>query len=141
MADAKLLNLAKVQERLRRVPTIAQDALRRQMKTEADDLVASIKSAMTAQYDHEDNDHERLIDSVHDYPNPDREISYHILADAKDADGKFIGANVEQGHKARDGSHVSAQPAFWPAYRSFKGGMKKRLKKAASDAVKRAWGS
>lgn len=139
MADAKLLNLAKIQARLRRVPGVAQDALRRQLKTEADDMVDAIKGAMAAQYDTSDHDHQSLIDSVHDYPNPDREISYRILADAKDADGEFIGSHVEAGHKARDGSHVAAQPAFFPTYRSRKSAMKRRLSKAARDAIKRAY--
>jgi hypothetical protein len=137
VADAKLLNLRQVQYNLSRVPQAAADALRSQMKTEADDFVDVVKSAMASQYDHEDNDHERLIDSVHAYPNPDREISYHIIADAKDDKGQFIGSHVEQGHKARDGSHVAPQPAFWPAWRSFRDGMRKRLATTARTAVKR----
>lgn len=140
MADAKLLNLAKIQARLAAVPKAAEEALRRQLKTEADDLVDAIKGAMAAQYDTTDHGHQSLIDSVHAYENPDREISYRILAGAKDADGKFIGANVEQGHKARDGSHVAAQPAFWPTYRARKKAMKRRLSKAARDAVKQSYG-
>lgn len=139
MADAKLLNLKAVQARLAKIPKAAQDALRKQLKTEADDMVSAIKQAMGAQYDTQDHGHQSLISSVHAYPNPDREISYHILADAKDADGKFIGSNVEQGHRARDGSHVAAQPAFWPTYRARKKPMKRRLSKAARDAIKQQY--
>jgi|GEM_PF-6664647 len=80
MADAKLLNLAKIQARLAAVPKAAEEALRRQLKTEADDLVDAIKGAMAAQYDTTDHGHQSLIDSVHAYENPDREISYRILA-------------------------------------------------------------
>jgi hypothetical protein len=139
MADAKLLNLAKVQANLARIPNAAADALRSQLKTEASDLVDAIKGAMAAQYDTSDHDHQSLIDSVHAYENPDRAISYRVIADATDAEGKFIGANVEQGHKARDGSHVAPQPAFWPTYRARKSAMKRRLSKAARDALKRAY--
>jgi hypothetical protein len=139
MADAKLLNLAKVQANLARIPKAAEQALRSQLKTETDDLVGAIKGAMSAQYDTSDHDHQSIIDSVHAYKNPDREISYHILADAKDADGKFIAANVEQGHKARDGSHVAPQPAMWPTWRAFKSGMRRRLSKAARSAVRQAY--
>jgi hypothetical protein len=140
MADAKLLNLKAVQARLARVPKAAQEALRKQMKTEADDMVDAIKRAMDAQYDDTaDHNHQKLRDSVHAYPNPDREISYRILADARDAAGKFIGSNVEQGHRTVDGGHVAASPSFFPTYRSRKKAMKRRLSKAARDAVKQAY--
>jgi hypothetical protein len=139
MADVKVLNLKAVQARLARIPKAAQAALRKQLKVEADELVSAIQRNMDAQYDHTDNNHQKLRDSVHDYPNPDREISYRILADAKDEDGKFIGSNVEQGHRALDGTHVAAQPAFFPTYRSRKSAMRRRLSKAARDAVKQAY--
>jgi hypothetical protein len=140
MADAKLLNLAKVQANLARVPKAAEEALRRQLPKEVNDgLIPAIKNAMSAQYDTTDHDHQSLIDSVHSYENDDREISLRIIADAKDKDGEFIGSHVEAGHKARDGSHVAAQPAFYPTYRAFKPGMKRRLSKAARDAVKQSF--
>jgi hypothetical protein len=140
MADAKVLNLAKIQARLAAVPQAAADALRQQLDQEVNEgLVPSIKQAMAAQYDTTDHDHQSLIDSVHAYKNPDREISWRVIADAKDTEGKFIGANVEQGHKAVDGSHVAPQPAFWPTWRSFKSGMRRHLSKAARTAVKASW--
>jgi hypothetical protein len=139
MADAKVLNLKAVQARFARVPKAAQEALKRQLKVEADDLVSAIKTAMGAQYDTSDHGHQSLIDSVHAYPNPDREVSYRILADARDADAKFIGSNVEQGHRAVDGSHVAGQPAFFPTYRARKKPMKRRLSKAARDAIKQTY--
>jgi hypothetical protein len=141
MADAKLTGLANVQARLRRVPVSAQDALREQLPKEVNDgLVPAIKQAMAAQYDTTDHGHESLIESVHSYPNPDREISLRVIADAKDANGEFIGSFVEQGHKTPEGGHVAAQPAFWPTWRAFRPGMKKRLRKVAKDKIKQAWG-
>lgn len=138
MADAKLLNLKAVQARLARIPKSAERALRARLPKEVDDgLIPAIKSAMAAQYDTTDHNHQSIIDSVHSYANPDREISIRVIVDAKDAEGKFIASNVEQGHRARDGSHVAAQPAMWPTWRAFKGGMKRRLSKDARDAVKR----
>lgn len=139
MADAKVTGLKQIQARLAKVPKAATEALRKQMKTEADDMVSAIQRAMDAAYDHQDNGHQKLRDSVHDYPNPDREISYRILADAKDAEGKFIGANVEQGHRTVDGKHVAGRPAFWPTYRARRSAMKRRLSKAARDAVKQTY--
>lgn len=139
--DIKVLNLAKIQARLAKLPAAATVALKAQLKTEVDDLVGGIKRSMDAQYESDSGDHQRLRDSVHEYPNPDREISYFVTADAKDAAGKFIGSNVEQGHRAVNGEHVAAQPAFWPTYRARKKGMKRRLSAAARKAIRQEWGA
>jgi hypothetical protein len=137
--EVKAVNLAKIQAKLARLPPKAADALKTQLKSEVDGFVEAAKRAMDVQYESSDADHERLRDSVHAYPNPDRAISYHVIADAKDAEGKFIGSNVEQGHRARDGSHVAAQPAFWPTWRAYKKGAKRRTSGAARSAIRQEW--
>lgn len=138
--DFKFPNLSKVKARLSMLPVVAQDALRHQLTEEVDDLVPAIQRAMDSQYaSNGDHDHQRLRDSVHAYPNPKREISYFVLADAKDDEGKFIGSNVEQGHRAVNGEHVAAQPAFWPTYRAWKKGAKRRTAAAARKAIRAEW--
>lgn len=139
MADAKLQNLAKIQAKLAKIPAAAQRALKDQLKTEADDMVSAIQRAMDVAYaGQNDKDLTRLRDSVHEYEDPDRVIGRRILADAKDADGKFIGSNVEAGHRTVNGGHVAARPAFYPTYRARKKAMKRRISKAARDAIKQA---
>lgn len=132
----KFKNLEATLARVRRMNPTAVKALKEQLKTEVDELVPAIQRAMDAQYDSTDNGHLSVRDSVHAYPNPHRVISYFVIADAKDAHGKFIGANVEQGHRAIDGTHVAAQPAFWPTYRARKKPMQRRLSKAARTEIK-----
>jgi hypothetical protein len=140
MADAKVTGLKAIQDRIARLPKAAEKALRKQLTTEGDDMVSAIQRAMDAQYaDSGDHGHQKLRDSVHAYPNPDRAISVRILADAKDADGKFLGSNVEQGHRTVDGGHVAGRPAFFPTYRARKKAMKRRLSKAARDAIKQSF--
>lgn len=140
MAFATMLNLEKVKARLAKIPQSVQTAAGSQLKTEADDMVSAMKRAMDVAYaGHNDKDLTRLRDSLHDYENPDRPLSYRILADAKDADGKFIGSNVEAGHRAVNGTHVPARPAFYPTYRARKKAMKRRLSKASRDAAKQAF--
>ena len=140
MADAKVLNLARILGRFYKIPAPAKAALEAQLKTEAVDLVDAIKRAMDVAYSGEsDADHEHLRDSVHAYKNPDRVIGYRILADAKDANGEFIGSHVEAGHRAADGTHVAAAPAFYPTYRARKKAMQGRLRKAGRDAIKQAY--
>jgi hypothetical protein len=137
--EIKVANLAKIKAKLAKLPASATAALKAQLNTEADGLVGKIKSAMDAQYESTDHDGQRVRDSVHHYPNPDREIGVFIIADAKDEAGKFIGSNVEQGHRAANGEHVAAQPAFWPTYRAQKKGMKRRMNAAARKAIREEW--
>jgi hypothetical protein len=47
-------------------------------------------------------EHQHLRDSVHAYENPKRAVGFIVLADAKDAAGKFIGSNIEAGHRAAE---------------------------------------
>lgn len=137
MADAKVVNLAKITARLARVSPAVQKALKDQLKTEADEMVSAIRRAMDVAYaGQNDKDLTRLRDSVHAYENPNRVIGQVIIADAKDAAGKFIGSNVEAGHRAVDGTHVAARPSFFPTYRARKAAMKRRLNKAARTAVR-----
>jgi hypothetical protein len=140
--EFKLANLKKVQANIKRVPTAAAEALARQLKIEVDDLVGAIKRAMDIAYaDSDDHGHQKLRDSVHAYKNPDRVISYRILADAKDEHGKFIGSNVEAGHRTVDGKHVTARPAMYPTYRAHKKGMQRRMSAAARKAIRQEWSS
>jgi hypothetical protein len=140
--DFKFATLKKVQAKIKRLPASAATALKGQLKTEVDDLVAADQRAMDIAYaDSADHEHQRLRDSVHAYENPKRAISFVVLADAKDKEGKFIGSNVEQGHRSADGKHVAARPAFWPTYRARKAGMKRRISAAARKAIRQEWSS
>lgn len=134
MATAKMLNLEKTLERLAKVPAAMQAAAAAQLKVEVDGLVDAQKRA--APVDPQSDIPGNLRDSIHAYENPDRPLSYRIIVDAKDEDGKFIGSNIEHGHKARDGSHVPPQPSFFPTYRARKKGMKRRMLAASRKAAK-----
>ncbi len=134
MADAKMLNLERVKARLRAVPAAMQKAAASQLKIEVDDLVAADKRA--APVDDASENPGNFRDSIHAYKNPHRPLSYIVIADAKDKDGKFIGANIEQGHRARDGTHVPGRPSFWPTYRARRAGMKRRMAAKSRAAAK-----
>jgi hypothetical protein len=131
---ARMLGREKVMAQLLKIPQLVQDEVAAQLRREADDLVAAIKRAAPTE-DRADPTHE-LRDSVHAYDNPDRPLSVRILADAKDSAGKFIGSNVEAGHRNRDGSHTPARPFFFPTYRARKKGIRRRLQAAARKPLK-----
>lgn len=135
MADAKMLNLAKVLARVRLLPRAIQDAAYGQLKTEVTDMVAAMKRA--APVGGADDPHPgALRDSIHAYANPNRPLSFVILADAKDADGKFVGSNIEAGHRTPEGKHVAGRPSFFPTYRARKKPMRRRIAAASNKAAK-----
>lgn len=137
MAYAKILNRQKHKARLAKIPKAVKDAVARQLLLEVNELVAAMKRA--APVDPKSEDPGAFRDSIHAYPNPKRGLGYFVLADAKDADGKFIGSHVEHGHRANDGSHVSGQPSFFPTYRARRKGMKRRIAAKARKAIRDAY--
>jgi hypothetical protein len=76
-----------------------------QAPTEVNDgFIPAVKQAMEAQYDTRTTTTAmKLIDSVHSYENPDREISLRGDRGRQGLDGHFIGSHVEQGHKTPEG--------------------------------------
>lgn len=138
MASAKMLNLEKVKARLAKIPDQIKVAVGTQLAKEVEDLTEAIQRAAPVSDDLQATPGQ-LRDSVHFYPNPDRPLSYRILADAKDEKGEFIGPHVEHGHKARDGSHVPRVPFFFPTYRARKKAMRRRLSAAGRKAAKAAF--
>lgn len=131
---ATVKGLDKVLARFKRLPERQVQAVGKQLKTEVNDLVSAMQRA--APVDPQSKDPGNFRDSIHSYPNPDRPLSYRILADAKDEDGKFIGSNIEFGHRARDGSHVPGRASFFPTYRARKKPMRRRLMAASRRALK-----
>lgn len=134
MAYAKMLNRARVMARLGKIPARVRDRVEVRLKAEVDDLVAAQQRA--APVDSSSDHPGALRESIHAYENPDRALSWRVIADARDPAGKFIAANIEQGHRAGDGSHVAGRPFFWPMYRALKRGMRRRLAGAARKAFK-----
>lgn len=136
-SNAKMLNLEKVLARLAKVPDAVKDAVAERLQTEVDDLVAAQKRA--APVDKASPDPGKFRDSIHAYPNPDRPLSYRIIADAKDDKGNFIGAHIEHGHRTPSGTHVPASPSFFPTYRARKKPMKRRIAAASRKALKQLY--
>lgn len=133
----ELKNLARIKAKIDRLPLAAQKAMKETLKTEVDGLVAQMKA--NAPFDPNNAEHQHLRDSVHAYPNPKRAVGFIILADAKDASGKFIGSNIEAGHRTVDGGHVAGRPFFFPTWRALRKGIRSRVSRAAKRATREAW--
>lgn len=137
MAHAKILNRQRHRARLAAIPKAVKDAVAKQLVQEVDDFVAAAKRAAPVDYKSENPGAFR--DSIRAYSNPKKGLSYHVIVDAQDADGAPIAAHVEQGHRAVDGSHVAAQPSFFPTYRARRKGMKRRIAAKGRKAIRDAY--
>lgn len=137
MTTRRMKNLEKVLARLAKVPPAVQATAGEQLKVEVDGLVEAQQRA--APIDEKSKNPGAFRDSIHAYENPDRPLSYRITADARDEDGKFIGGNIEQGHRAVDGTHVAAKPSFFPTYRARKKPMKRRMAAATRKRIKQLY--
>lgn len=118
----------------RRLPQALVEPLDKELEKAAEDLV-QLQKRLAPITDEIQKHPGQLKASVHKYRTPGRPLSWRILADAKDDKGNFFGPHVEFGHLAPDGSHVPPQPFFFPAYRSMKREIQRRLRKAARDAA------
>jgi hypothetical protein len=130
-------NLEKVLARLKRLPPAMKDNVGAKLEAEVKDLVAAQRRA--APVDPKSKNPGAFRDSIHEYPNPDRPLSFRVIADAVDEEGKPIGGNIEHGHRARDGTHVPGQPSFYPTYRARKKGMKSRTLASGRKALKQLY--
>ena len=135
MASAKMLNREKIVARLLRIPTAVKAPVAETLKIEVDELVAAMQRA--APVGGPMDPHPGAFrDSIHAYRNPDRDLSWRIIADAKDEHGHFVGKHIEYGHVSPDGVHVPASPSFWPTYRARRKAMRRRLNAAARKVIK-----
>lgn len=135
--ETRWVRKEKILARLAKLPALMKAELESALKTEVDDLVEAQRRAapVSALEDHAG----QFRDSIHAYKNPDRPLSYRVLADARDAHGEFIGPHIEFGHHALDGTHVDAVPSFFPTYRARKKPMRRRLGRAAGKAARAAF--
>lgn len=132
-------NLEAVKARLARVPAKVKEKLEPALKREVDDLVEAMKRAAPVGSSEEGDTHPgRFRDSIHEYQNPQRELSYRVTADAKDDAGEFIGSHIEQGHRTAGGTHVPGRPSFFVTYRARRRAMRRRLTTVARNAFKDA---
>lgn len=127
-------NLERVKRMLARWPARVKDRLDKRLQKEAADLAAAVQRA--APVDETSDDPGALRDSVH-VERGKRELSYFVVVDAKDEQGRPFAKNVETGHRAQDGSHVPARPFAYPTYRARKPGMRRRIRADAVDEVKK----
>ena len=101
----------------------------------AEEMVAQMK-AIAPRDDDEDGD-QKLVDHIYHEEGRLGDVSYVVISDAKDAKGRPKAPRVELGHMAPDGSHVPAEPHFYPVIRTNSARIKRRIASAVSRELRR----
>ena len=130
-----MLGLEEVRARLRALPEGLKGPVGETLEKEVEHLVGAIKEVCPVSVDLEKHPGE-IRDSIHSYANPDRELSFRVIANARDDKGEFTPPHLEYGHIAPDGTHVPPHPFFWPVWRALKTGIRRRLSASARKAAK-----
>lgn len=139
-------NLERTLARLRAIPDRVRAAAGVALENEVRDLVEAEKRVCPRSLDdHGEPSH--LADSIH-YQAPRSSrfgglnghsvLSFVMIADARDSKGRLIGASVEHGHIAANGTHVPGAHFWFAVYRARKRAMRRRLLAATRRAFKAA---
>lgn len=88
----------------------------------------------------EPNTGEKIRDHIHVEEGRLGDVSYVVISDAKDAQGRPKAAPVELGHKAADGTHVAPSPSFYPVVRASQKRVKRKITAAMRRAIKKEAG-
>lgn len=101
----------------------------------AEEMVGTMK-AIAPRDDGEDGD-EKLVDHIYHEEGRLGDISYVVISDAKDANGRPKAPRVELGHLAEDGTHVPAVPHFYPVVRTTGPKVRRRIASAVSRELRK----
>lgn len=140
--------VARLRARLDAIPRAVTAAVEAQLRTEAAALAATMRrfvpidsGALRASIRVEENDKPLSlnviaggVEGTRRKPRPHKR-RFRIARPAK-VRHQDSARLVEFGHIAADGSKVAAKPFFYPAYRSRKKGIQRRLRAAARKAFK-----
>ncbi len=138
MAKGGLENVARLMRKLNRMTPAVRKAAGQEAFMQAEDMAAQMRRIAPVDPDPGSGQHVR----DHIYVEEGRlgDVSYVVVSDAKDAQGRPKAARVELGHKAADGTHVAASPSFYPVVRASQKRVKRRITAAMRKAIKKEAG-
>lgn len=105
---------------------------------QAEEMAAQMRRI--APLDPTPDDGQHVRDHIHVEEGRLGDVSYVVISDAKDGQGRPKAARVELGHKAADGTHVPAQPSFYPVVRTSQKRVKRRITAAMRKAIRKEAG-
>ncbi|MGQ2989517.1 MAG: HK97 gp10 family phage protein [Brevundimonas sp.] len=138
MTDEYSKGAQRLMRRFSRMTPAVRKAVGQEAFMQAEDMAAQMRRI--APYDPEPDDGEHVRDHIHVEDGRLGDISYVVISDAKDAEGRPKAARVELGHMAADGTEVQASPSFYPVVRASAKRVKRKLAGAARRAIRKEAG-
>lgn len=135
MASRGLEGVDRLMRKIAAMPAAVRKAAGQTAFLEAEAMAAEMR-AIAPRDDDPDNG-EQVRDHIRVEEGRLGDVSYVVIADAKDAKGRPKASRVELGHKAADGTHVEPVPFFYPVARVRRKGAARKIKAAMRLAIKR----
>lgn len=138
MARGGLEGVGRLMRKLERMTPAVRKAAGQEAFIQAEEMAAQMR-AIAPRDDRPDNG-EQVRDHIYVEEGRLGDVSYVVISDAKDAQGRPKAPRVELGHKAADGTHVPPSPSFYPVVRSSQKRVKRRITSAMRRAIKKEAG-
>lgn len=138
MTDEYSKGAKRLMQRFSRMSPAVRKDVGQEAFMQAEDMAAQMRRI--APYDPDPDAGEHVRDHIHVEDGRLGDISYVVISDAKDAEGRPKAARVELGHMAADGTEVQASPSFYPVVRASKKRVKRKLASAARRAIRKEAG-
>lgn len=134
MASRGLEGVERLMRKIDRMPAAVRKAAGQEAFLQAEGLAAEMRAI--APRDDDPGNGQQVRDEIRVEEGVLGDVSYVVIADAKDAAGRPKAVPVELGHRAPDGTHVPPQPFFWPTVRARQKKVRARIKAAMTRALK-----
>lgn len=130
--------LERLQRKLATMPASVRKAAGQEAFIQAEDMAADMRRI--APRDDDPNNGQQVRDHIRVEEGRLGDVSYVVISDAKDAEGRPKASRVELGHMAPDGTWVEAQPSFYPVVRTSAKRVRRRINAAMRRALKQEFG-
>lgn len=118
--------------RFEKMPAAVRKAAGQEAFLGAEDMAAQMR--LIAPYDATEDGDQHVRDHIRVEEGRLGDVSYVVIADAKDAKNRPKAPRVELGHTAEDGTQVPAEPFFYPVARA----NRRRIARKITTAMRRA---
>jgi len=138
MAKGGLEGVDRLMAKINRMTPAVRKAAGQEAFMQAEEMAAQMRRIAPVDPTPDDGQHVR--DHIHVEEGRLGDVSYVVISDAKDGQGRPKAARVELGHKAANGKHVRAQPSFYPVVRTSQKRVKRRITAAMRKAIRKEAG-
>lgn len=133
MADAKIVGRERLFARFSAIPEAIRAEAEGPLQAGVEDMRDALKRAApveaAAQYEKHPGE---LRDSIEAYRNPDRPLSWRIIAGARDEAGRLWARFLEFGHGS-----AAPSPFWFPTYRARRKAMRSKMVAAAKRGIRK----